>query len=574
MHVIRYICKTCSIRNILFSFLLVFAIIPTLIVYFCFKSFTMSIVADKYINEYLMSLSSQIDYMFSAYEDQLNTGYLRIALIPDKIRRINNNDNVEKLMSDAFSSEEAISYAEIVTPNGVYTYSPDGNIYNFHEKIDKKYTESFNNMGFKIMNSVFKTDDKNYVVAGQNLYNYYNSRNIGYILFYTNETYITDLYKNLQTDNMSCLIALGDHILSSENKDLIGKDLYIPESSVHKDSSDPTHTQRFKIKSAFDGNLSVVSIISNANLFDIIQALDKFNTVMLFVSMLLALIVSIVISRNCLKSISRVNRNIMLFAENPNDYIPQKCNGEIASFENQFNEMVVKIKELMKKNEYERERKHIAELCTLQSQIKHHFVYNALDIVYWKARENNQPQIEKIILALASYFRTSLSRGSNFITIREEISLVKNYLFIEQMRFEDMFEAEFDIAEDILDTQILKIILQPIVENCIKHGFKDIDYKGKILVSGKRSDNDTIVFDVIDNGHGMKEDIAEASFENRSDKIGYGLYNIYERLHFEYGEESKLNFINTNGKGTHVQLVIKTKKDQTKKIKKNSEILL
>jgi len=109
MHVIRYICKTCSIRNILFSFLLVFAIIPTLIIYFCFKSFTMSIVADKYINEYLMSLSSQIDYMFSAYEDQLNTGYLRIALIPDKIRRINNSDNVEKLMSDAFSSEDRIN---------------------------------------------------------------------------------------------------------------------------------------------------------------------------------------------------------------------------------------------------------------------------------------------------------------------------------------------------------------------------------------------------------------------------------------------------------------------------------
>lgn len=557
MHVLRYICKTCSIRNIFFVFILVFAIIPAFTVYFCFKSFTTGIVADKYINEYLMSLSSQIDYRFEAYEDQLNTGCLRISLSPDRIKRIKNDDNTEALMTDAFSELSAISYAQIVTPEKTYTYSASGGSFDFNGQISDEFIKSLSNMGFKMMNKPVSSGGRYYALAGQNLYDYYNSKSVGYLLIYTDEAFLSTLYKNLQTDNISCFITIDNCVLSSRNKSSIGNELFITETSSVQGRIPKTLIRKTKITNAFGGSISVTSIVSITKSFRIIKELGLINRITLIASMLLALLVSMMISRNCLKSIRRVNKNIMLFAENPQSYIPPKCSGEIASFENQFNEMVEKVRELMKKNEYEREKAHIAELCTLQSQIKHHFVYNTLDIVSWKARESNQPEIEKIILALASYFRTSLSRGSNFITIREEISLVKNYLFLEQMRFGDMFEAEFDISEDILGIYILKIILQPIVENCIKHGFKDIGYKGKILIKGSMQNGTTIVFDIIDNGRGIKASITEDSFKDRSDKIGYGLYNIYERLHFEYGESGKLSFIDTGGHGTHVRVSIK-----------------
>lgn len=560
MHVLRYICKTCSIRNIFFVFILVFAIIPAFIVYFCFKSFTTGIVADKYINEYLMSLSSQIDYQFEAYEDQLNTGCLRIILNPDRIKRIKTDNNPEVLMDDAFSGLSAISYAQIVTPNKTYTYSASDEKFDFEGRISDEFIKSLSNMGFKMMNNVVSSGGRYYAVAGQNLYDYYNSSIVGYILIYTDESFFSTLYKNLQTDNTSCFITIDDCVLSSQDKSSIGKELFIPETSFVSERIPKTLVHKTKITNAFGGNISMTTIVSVTKSFRIIKELGTINRVTLIASVFLALFVSMMISRNCLKSIRRVNKNIMLFAEDLQSYIPPKCSGEIASFENQFNEMVVKVRELIKKSEYEREKAHIAELCTLQSQIKHHFVYNTLDIISWKARESNQPEIEKIVLELASYFRTSLSRRSNFITIREEISLVKNYLFLEKMRFGDIFEAEFDISDDILDAYILKIILQPIVENCIKHGFKDINYKGKIIIKGSISNDETIVFDIIDNGRGIQANITEDSFKDRSDKIGYGLYNIYERLHFEYGENGKLSFIDTNGHGTHVRISVKCDK--------------
>ena len=98
------------------------------------------------------------------------------------------------------------------------------------------------------------------------------------------------------------------------------------------------------------------------------------------------------------------------------------------------------------------------------------------------------------------------------------------------------------------------------MENCIKHGFKDINYKGKIIIKGSILNDETIVFDIFDNGRGIQANITEDSFKDRSDKIGYGLYNIYERLNFEYGESGKLSFIDTNGHGTHVRVSVKCDK--------------
>ena len=98
MHIIRYICKTCSIRKILFAFMIIFSIIPTLCIYMLFKTYTINIVADKYINEYLMSLSSQIDYEFSSFENRLTSNYLYISLSPENLRCAESGKNTENML--------------------------------------------------------------------------------------------------------------------------------------------------------------------------------------------------------------------------------------------------------------------------------------------------------------------------------------------------------------------------------------------------------------------------------------------------------------------------------------------
>ena len=557
MHIIRYICKTCSIRKILFAFMIIFSIIPTLCIYMLFKTYTINIVADKYINEYLMSLSSQIDYEFSSFENRLTSNYLYISLSPENLRCAESGKNTEKMLMEILADNPAIDAAQIITENALYSYSKSPGEFERPPEVSDKFLQSTGNMSFSMLDGVLKRDGKNYIVTGRRLHNYYTRKNIGYIVFYTDESYVNSLYSNLQTDNISCYITSGDTVVSCTGKDTVGKEIFAPKIVTDDDRISKNLIRTFKINGSFSNKLSIMTIATYDNLFGIMNSLGSFNSFMLALSLILSLIVSFIVSSNCLKSIRRVNKNITVFANDPTAYRPMECSGEIAAFENRFNDMVVRIKDLMKKNETEREKKHIAELCTLQSQIKHHFVYNALDIVCWKARETGQTEIEKIVIALASYFRISLSRGENYITVSDEISLVKNYVFIEKMRFNDMFDIEFDIDEALENVKILKIILQPVIENCIKHGFKNISYKGIIRVCGHLKEDGTVVFDVTDNGCGIDKDVMESAFKNRGGKIGYGLYNISERLHFEYGSGGKIEFIDTNGCGTHVRIELK-----------------
>ncbi len=560
-HILRYICRVCSIRSILFVFMLLFTVIPTLAVFFSFKSFTLDVIADKYLNEYLMSLSSHVEYNFSAFEEQLTKCYLNLALYPKTLSSLESGKGVDKLLETTFSDDPAVSRAEIITQNGIYSYSSDGKDFEFHSHVSSEFIDSFTPLGFQIMGGVISENGTNYIVTGRPVHNYYSSRNIGYILFYTDENYINSLYRDLKTDNSSIFISVNGHVISHDDNSVIGKELFIPESVFTSDNSELTRTltNRTRIKNTFSDKIDVISIVSYDDLFGIINSLNRLITAILIIAVIFMLFVSMIISKNCMRAVGQLNINMAEFSLNPQYYTPKNPRGEIAALENRFNEMVKKIKELMRKNEEEREKKHIAELCTYQAQIKHHFVYNALDIIYWKAHEKSQPEIEKIVLALASFFRISLSSGDNFIKVSDEISHVKNYLIIEQMRFDDMFEWEFDISDEITDIYVLKIILQPVVENCIKHGFKDIKYKGKILIKGYLRDKDTLVFDIIDNGRGLEKNPLTEKPQSRSEKIGYGLFNIDERLRFEYGKESKISFLDTNGKGTHVEIVIKLK---------------
>lgn len=560
-HILKYICKTCSIHHILLVFMLIFTLLPALLGYWCLRSFTINIIGDKYLTGYISSLSSHISYSFEEFEDSINTSYLALSLYPGTIDSIEKRQNVEEILYGAFENEKLITYAELVMPDKVYTYSANGKIPEFYADISPDFINTFSNMGTNIMEGVISDDNTAYIVTGRRIYNYYSDKDLGYILFYTNEEYINRFYNRLKNPGDTIFITLNDCIISHDDKAALGKSLWIAgsDSAESEDTLSKTSVQKINIGKAFNGSLDITVSASYTETFAIIDFLNKINLFLLFGSFIIIFIVSMIISQRCLATIRELNTDILAFADDPENYIPKSKPNEVASLEAHFNEMTVKIRELIAKNELEREKKHIAELCMLQAQIKHHFVYNALDIVFWKAHSSNQQEIEKLVLALSSFFRISLSDGNNFIKVRNEIEHVKNYLTIEKMRFNELFDVEYRISEDILDIYVLKIILQPIVENCIKHGFKDIDYKGKIQINGYLRDSETLIFEVIDNGNGITSNPLAPSTQSRSDKISYGLSNISERLRFEYGEDSKINFIDTNGNGTHVEVVIKYK---------------
>lgn len=199
------------------------------------------------------------------------------------------------------------------------------------------------------------------------------------------------------------------------------------------------------------------------------------------------------------------------------------------------------------------QKKH--EMKALQNQINPHFLYNSLSLINWKALENGSRDISDITLALSNFYRTSLNKGRNTLSVSDEISNVKSYIAIQLVMHDNEFDVEYDIAEEILHYEMLNLILQPIVENAIEHGIdlKQDDERGKIVIKGWREE-DKIYISVSDNGVGMDEEKAKAIITQKSK--GYGIRNVNERIQLYYGEEYCLDVKSKPGDGTCITVCV------------------
>jgi len=223
---------------------------------------------------------------------------------------------------------------------------------------------------------------------------------------------------------------------------------------------------------------------------------------------------------------------------------------EIGKLSESFNQMVDQLKGLIEENYLTKIKRKEAELEALQSQINPHFLYNTLDIAYWSSRMENAPKTEAIISHLAKVFKLGLNKGNEITTINKEIEHLESYLFIQMLRYDDKPEIRFDIAESIKDNKIIKLLLQPIVENALQHGIADMEEGGYVYVRGY-DDGNEIVFEIEDNGKGIEPEKIDRMLQEKSNKEGYGINNVYKRIKLYYGEGYGLNIASQMGAGTH-----------------------
>lgn len=246
------------------------------------------------------------------------------------------------------------------------------------------------------------------------------------------------------------------------------------------------------------------------------------------------------------------------------DFSMQKINGsgdEVATLESSFNTMVGKIEELVANVRCEQVNLRRTELKLLQAQINPHFLYNTLDTIIWMAEDEQSEEVVEIVGALSDFFRVSLSKGRDYITLKEEESHVKSYLQIQQFRYADILEYEIDIPEELGEYSILKLTLQPIVENAIYHGVKQKRGKSKIIIQGSYKENHMLLT-VEDNGIGIQEENLKqirCHLEKENPEItdkGFGLANVNARIRLNYGKEYGLSIDSTYGVGTKVSMIL------------------
>lgn len=232
-------------------------------------------------------------------------------------------------------------------------------------------------------------------------------------------------------------------------------------------------------------------------------------------------------------------------------------NDEIGELKNNYNLMIMEINNLIIKLLNEEKKKRKFELDVLNEQIKPHFLYNTLDNIAYLALSGNNQTVYEAVNALGSFCRISLSKGSEVISLENEVRQIQNYLLLQKLRYDEMISDEYNISPDTNQIRILKNILQPLVENSIYHGIRPSGEPGYIKTSANINEG-YLILSVEDNGVGMDEqEINSISDENLAgNQASFGLRGTIQRLKIHYGTDEIYMVESSKYSGTKITLKI------------------
>ncbi|WP_197284137.1 histidine kinase [Bacillus sp. JCM 19041] len=265
----------------------------------------------------------------------------------------------------------------------------------------------------------------------------------------------------------------------------------------------------------------------------------------------LLILAMIPVSRKLSGPLSQLYDSAINLFENPSD--EQKSGlDELKVIDGTFRRVASQNKQLNERLMEAKLREKEAELRLLQAQINPHFLYNTLSSIYWMAQMQKQPDIAQMAVSLSESFKISLNNGRERIPLKKELEHIKHYMTIQNLRFKGKFHYVEEIDDSLLEREVIKLLLQPIIENAIVHGLEKKKGIGCVVLSGWREEG-MLVFQVKDDGVGMVQ-TAQAM-------TGFGLKNVHERIQLYYGEESKLDIVSTVQQGTVVTIRLALKEE-------------
>ncbi len=318
--------------------------------------------------------------------------------------------------------------------------------------------------------------------------------------------------------------------------------------------------------------IKVNAVIPRSDLLFKINKIGYVTAAAVFGSMTVVIAISLMFSRTITSPIRQLQRRMQQVEEGKYKVLLEReSNDEIGSLITSYNRMVRKIKALIEEVYVAEIKQKNAKYLALQTQINPHMLYNTLESIRMKALVQGQDEIADMIKILAKMFRMSLSTQTTPHQIRDEIDYAENYLKLQNIRFQDLFSLEVKLENHILNAFIISLVLQPVIENSIEHGFRGSGKPLHIMVSGKVTEAEDIILRISDNGKGMSEEkINEINkwisytepnrsyLEQGQEESGtsIGLKNIGERIKLHYGEKYYLKVSKSNHIGTIVEICI------------------
>ena len=284
-------------------------------------------------------------------------------------------------------------------------------------------------------------------------------------------------------------------------------------------------------------------------------------SVLIGVLIIVVAVSAVMIVSGIIQPISQLNQATEKIAQGDfNARAQADSEDEVAELAVSFNKMAGSMQSLIDKVKEDERKMRKADLRLLQEQIQPHFLYNTLDTIVWLIESNEPDEAVTMVVTLSDFFREILSKGKEFISIKEEEKHISSYLQIQEMRYRDILEYDIQLDQVIYKYQILKLTLQPVVENALYHGIKYKRAKGCIHIHGEK-EGDIIRLTVRDDGVGLDEEELEQLRQQiekpcQETEKGFGLANVNERIHMYFGPEYGMKIQSQKGKGTTVEIVI------------------
>lgn len=393
---------------------------------------------------------------------------------------------------------------------------------------------------------------------------------LGVLLVDMNYSSIEQLLEKANTDTSGeyvYLMAPDGEIIYHPKQNLIHMGLYEENNTEAAGYEDTTVKENFHgekrlvtVKTISYTGWRLISVVPMKSFSMGMTGMRNLVVLLVALTVLAVVILNQMVSARISKPLRRLNDSVKEWEAgnmNPDIYIGGSM--EVEHLGKTLRSTVAQIRQLMDDIVVEQEEKRKSELDALQSQINPHFLYNTLDSIVWMITGERYDDAVFMITQLASLFRISLSKGKTVIKIEDEVKHARNYMNIQKIRYKNSFEVDFQIEEDILDGCIVKLVLQPLLENAIYYGMEFMDGEGEIHVRGYRKDKD-VYLEVEDNGLGMPEEEA-AELLNGKERphkhgSGVGLVNVHSRLKLRFGEAYGLVIHSCPDEGMMVQIHI------------------
>lgn len=409
------------------------------------------------------------------------------------------------------------------------------------------------------------TGEKNRICVAKAILDFDTMKPAGYINIVYENSYLSDILANNSSKYSGASYVVNTHgrIMVANKEGYVGENFPVKLSDLRA-----SNTSRYDMFSSTQAFYFVGNEMPNG--WSLVQTVSvkEFNKEMNHLIVLAAGIVLLVLgislgfvwyvtSRIAYPAKELMESMKTLAKDNEYPRVKIVSNDEIGMIGLEYNKMAENIETLIEKVYKMELTQKQAELEFLQMQINPHFLYNALDTISWMALAKGNMDVSEMTIALAELLRATIKKES-FITLREEMNTVKDYLLIQQERFGDKISAEYFVEEDAYSCMVPNFILQPVIENAIIHGLEPKIEKGKVSINISIQD-EFLTFLVEDNGVGMDEkeilDLYKKCRENNT-KQSIGLKNVYRRLLLCYGEAGMLKIESKKEQGTRISFLI------------------